>query len=69
MNNYTADNMYVLNAYNLQSYYQTEQYYTFLNAFVRYRRLVQEYFHYLDSGELPSQVPSYNSSEDYLQDP
>jgi hypothetical protein len=68
MNNYTADNINVLNAYYLQSYCETEQQYTFLIAFLRYRGLVQEYFHYLDSRELTSQVSSYDSSEDYLQD-
>jgi hypothetical protein len=68
MNNYTADNIYVLNAYYLQSYCQTQQQYTFLIAFLQYRGLVQEYFHYLDSGELPLQVSSNDSSEDYLQD-
>jgi hypothetical protein len=68
MNNYTADNIYVLKAYYLQQYCQTEAQYTFLMSFLRYRRLVQEYFHYLHSGELPSQVTDSNSSEDYLQD-
>jgi hypothetical protein len=68
MNNYTADNIYVLNAYYLQTYCQTEQQYTFLIAFLRYRRLLQEYLHYLDSGELPLQVSVYDSSKDYLQD-
>jgi hypothetical protein len=68
MNNYTADNIYMLNAYYLQQYSPTDQQYTFLIAFLRYRGLVQEYFHYLDSGELPSQVSGHDSSEDYLQD-
>jgi hypothetical protein len=68
MNNYTADDIYVLNAYYLQSYCQTEQQYTFLLAFLRYRGLVQEFFHYLDSEELPSQVSVDDSSEEYLQD-
>jgi hypothetical protein len=68
MNNYTADDIYMLNAYYLQSYCQIEWEYTFLIAFLRYRGFVQEYFHYLDSGELPLQVSSYNSSEEYLQD-
>jgi hypothetical protein len=68
MNNYTADDIYVLNTYYLHCYCQTEQQYTFLIAFFQYRGLVQEYFHYLDSGELPSQVSINNSSEDYLQD-
>jgi hypothetical protein len=57
----------MLNAYYLQSYCQTEQQYTFLIAFLRYCGLVQEYFHYLDSGELPSEVSDYDSSEDYVQ--
>ena len=68
MNNYTADDIDVLNAYYLQSYCQTEQQYTFLIAFLQYCGLVQEYFHYLDSGELPSQVSDSDYSEDYLQD-
>jgi hypothetical protein len=68
MNHYTADDIYVLNAYYLQSYCQTEQQCTFLLAFLRYRGLVQEYFHYIDSGELPSQVLSNHFSEEYLQD-
>jgi hypothetical protein len=37
-------------------------------AFLQYRWLIQEYFHYLDSGELPSQVSDSDQSEDYLQD-
>jgi hypothetical protein len=68
MNNYTADDIYVLNAYYLQSYCQTEQQYIFLLAFLRYRGLIQEYFYYLDSGELPSQVSTDDSSKEYLQD-
>jgi hypothetical protein len=68
MNKYTADNIYVLNAYYLLSYCQTVQQYTFLITFLRYGKLVQEYIHYLDSRELPSQVSSYDSSEEYLQD-
>jgi hypothetical protein len=68
MNNYTADDIYVLNTYYLQQYCQTEQQYTVLIAFLRYRGLVQEYFHYLDSGELSSQVSGYDSSADHLQD-
>jgi hypothetical protein len=68
INNYTADDIYVLNAYYLQQFCQTEQQYTFLISFLRYRGLVQEYFHYLDSGELPAQVTDSDSSEDYLQD-
>jgi hypothetical protein len=67
MNNYTADDIYVLNAYYLQQCCQTEQQYTFLIAFLRYRRLVQEYFHFLDSGELPLQVTDSDFSEDYSQ--
>jgi hypothetical protein len=66
-NNYTANDIYVLNAYYLQSYFPTEQQYTFLITFLWYRGLVQEYFHYLDSGELPSQVSSNDSFEEYLQ--
>jgi hypothetical protein len=68
MHNYTADDIYVLNAYYLQSYCQTEWQYSFLIAYLQYHRLVQEYFYYLDSGELPSQVSSNDSSEEYLQD-
>jgi hypothetical protein len=68
MNNYTADDIYMLNAYYLQQYCQSEQQYTFLILFLQYRGLVQEYFHYLDSGELPSQVSDSDHSEDYLQD-
>jgi hypothetical protein len=68
MNNYTADNIHVLNAYYLQRYCQTEQQYTFLIAFLQYRGLVSEYFHFLDSGELRLQVSVDESSEDYLQD-
>jgi hypothetical protein len=67
MNNYIADDIYVLNAYYLHLCCQTEQHYTFLISFLRYRGLVQEYLHYLDSGELPSQVTDSDSSEDYLQ--
>ena len=68
MNNYTADDIYVLNAYYLQQYCQTEQPYSFLIAFLRYRGLVQEYLHYLPSRELPLQVDIAQSSEDYKQD-
>jgi hypothetical protein len=68
MNNYTADDIYVLNAYYLQHYCQTEQQYTFFITFLRYRGLVQEYFHYFDSGELPLQVSVNDFSEEYLQD-
>jgi hypothetical protein len=68
MNNYTADDIYVLNAYYLQRYCQAPQQYTFLLALFRYRGLVQEYSHYLANGELPSQVSSNDSFEDYLQD-
>jgi hypothetical protein len=68
MNNYTADDIYVLNAYYLQSYWQTEQLYTFLIAFLQHRWLVQEYFNHLNSREFPLQVSSDDSSEEYLQD-
>jgi hypothetical protein len=68
MNHYTANNIYVLNTYYLQNYCQTETHYTFIITFLRYRGLVQEYFHYLDTGELPSQTSIGKSSEDYLQD-
>jgi hypothetical protein len=68
MNHYTADNIYVLNAYYLQHQCQTEIHYAFIITFLRYRGLVQEYFHYLDTGELPSQASIDESSEDYLQD-
>ena len=68
MNNYTADDIYVLNAYYLQGCCQTEAHYAFVIAFLHYRGLVQEYIHYLDTGELPSQTPIDESSEDYLQD-
>jgi hypothetical protein len=68
MNNYTADDIYVLNAYYLQQHCQTEQQYIFVISILRYCGLVQEYFHYLNSGELPLQVSGYDSSEDYLQD-
>jgi hypothetical protein len=68
MNNYTADDIYVLNAYYLQQHCQTESQYSFVIAFLRYRGLIQEYFHFLDSGELPSQVSDSDQSEDYLQD-
>jgi hypothetical protein len=67
MNHYTANNIYVLNAYYLQRQCQTETYYTFVITFLQYRSLVQEYFHYLDTGELPSQSSIDESSEDYLQ--
>jgi hypothetical protein len=68
MNNYTTDDIYVLNAYYLHRCCQTEQQYQFLITFLRYRGLVQEYLQYLNSGELPSQVSDNDSSEDYLQD-
>jgi hypothetical protein len=68
MNNYTADNIYVLNSYYLQHYCQTKQQYTFLITFLRYYRLVQEYFHILESGELPTLVSSDDSPEDNLPD-
>jgi hypothetical protein len=68
MNNYTTDDIYVLNTYYLQQYCQTEQQYTFLITFLRYSGIVQEYFHFLDSGKLSSQVSDHDSSEDYLQD-
>jgi hypothetical protein len=68
MNHYTADNIYVLNAYYLQHYCQTETHYTYIIVFLQYRGLVQEYFHYLDTGELPSQASINESTEDYLQD-
>jgi hypothetical protein len=68
MNNYTANDIYVLNAYYLQHFSQTESHYMFILAFLRYRGLVQEYFHNLNTGELPSQVDINQSSEKYLQD-
>jgi hypothetical protein len=68
MNNYTADDIYVLNAYYLHLNCQTENHYQFLIAFLRHRSLVQEYSHFLNSGELPSQVSYQDSSEEYLQD-
>jgi hypothetical protein len=68
MNNYTADDIYVLNAYYLHLNCQTEAHCQFLIAFLRYRGLIQEYSHFLDSGELPSQVSTHDSSEEYLQD-
>jgi hypothetical protein len=68
MNNYTADDIYVLNAFYLHSYCQTPQHYTFLISFLQYHGLVQEYSHFLESGELPSQVTVSDSSEEYLQD-
>jgi hypothetical protein len=67
MNNYTADNIHMLNAYYLQHYSQTEHQYTILMSFLRYCGLVSEYFHYLDSGELHSQVLCNDSSWDCLQ--
>jgi hypothetical protein len=56
MNNCTADDIYVLNTYYLQSYCRSEQQYTFLIAFLRFHGLVQEYLHFFDGGELPTQV-------------
>jgi hypothetical protein len=68
MNNYTADDIYMLNAYYLQYYCQTEQQYALLIAFLGYCGLVKEYFDYFDSRELSSQVSTSGFSEDYLQD-
>jgi hypothetical protein len=68
MNHYTADAIYMLNAYYLQHFCQTESHYAFIISFLQPRGLVQEYFHYLDTGELPSQASIDKSSEDYLQD-
>jgi hypothetical protein len=67
MNKYTAADIYVLNTYYLQHYCQTESHYTFIITFLQYRGLVQEYFHSLDTGELPLQTSIDESSEDYLQ--
>jgi hypothetical protein len=68
MNNYTADDICMLNAFYLHQCGQTEQHYTFLISFLRYRGLVQEYSHFLNSGELPLQVTDSDSSEDHLHD-
>ena len=68
MNNYTADDIYVLNAYYLHQCCQTDQHYTFVISFLQYPGLVQEYLHFVNSGELPSQVSDLDSSEEYLQD-
>jgi hypothetical protein len=68
MKNDTADDINMLNAYYLQHYCQTKQQYMFLISFLQYQELVSEYFHYLDSGKLPSQVSRNYSSEDYIQD-
>jgi hypothetical protein len=68
MNNYTADDIYILNAYYLHLNCQTEANYQFLIAYLRYRGLVQEYSHFLSSRELTSQVSDHDSSEEYLQD-
>jgi hypothetical protein len=68
VNNYTADDIYVLNAYYLHRYCCTPQQYNFLIDFLRYCGLVEESCHYLESGELPLQVSSNEFSEEYLQD-
>jgi hypothetical protein len=68
MNHYTIDNIYMFNAYYLQRHCRTEAHYTFIITFLQYRCLVQEYFHFLDTGELPSQTSIDESSKDYLQD-
>jgi hypothetical protein len=68
INQYTADDIHVVITYYLQHQCRTESHYTFIIAFLRYRGSVQEYFHYLNTGELPSQVSIDESSEDYLQD-
>jgi hypothetical protein len=68
MNDYTADDIYVLNVYYLQCYCQTEAHYIFVIAFLQYRSLVQEYFHFLETREVSLQVNIDLSSSDYLQD-
>jgi hypothetical protein len=68
MTTYTTDDIYMLNAYYLHSCCQNQQQCAFVIDFMRYRGLVQEYIHFLNSGELPSQVSDYDSSEEYLQD-
>jgi hypothetical protein len=68
MNHYTADDIYVPNAYYLQYQSQTESHYAFVITFLHYRGLVQDYLHYLDTGELPLQVSIDESSKDYLHD-
>jgi hypothetical protein len=68
MNHYTADDIYLLNAYYVQHFCQTENYYAFVIAFLRYSGLVQEYFHYLNTGELSFQLDIDQSFEEYFQD-
>jgi hypothetical protein len=68
MNHYTSDNISMLNAYHLQHFRQTDSHYAFAIVFLPYRGLVQEYFHYLNTRELPSQIDIDQSSEEYLQD-
>jgi hypothetical protein len=67
MNHYTANDIYVLNAYYLQHFCQHENHYIFIIAFLQYCHLVQEYFHYLNTWELPLQVDIDQFSEEYLQ--
>jgi hypothetical protein len=66
MNHYTADDIYILNTYYLQHFCQTKNQYAFVIAFLRYYGLVQEYFYYLNTGELPSKVDIDQSSEECL---
>jgi hypothetical protein len=65
MNHYTAGNIYMLNASYLKQYFQTEAHYTCIILFVQYTDLVQKYFHYFDTEELPSEASTNKCSEDH----
>ena len=68
MSQYTADDIYVLNANYLRWYSTTNAQLNFVIILLRYHGLHSEFLHYIATGELPSQVTFEETSEEYLQD-